>query len=265
VGELQQAQVLMETSGGAPYSATIPIQVGTSPPPPPAFSVYLPTVSGKQGGPADRVQPTAPAPELLAYSWLEPALPSDRTLYAMTGVTDVVLAALPKSVTVGTQTFNSMRIFADGFLALPATAPFTATYPTAPGLNDCLPSSPTTRYPQQAVFGWWSDLDPAAPGATVSSFVLGERMVVEYDNVPAVAPSTPYTVSFQIVLDDTGGVQINYKDVPDFVGRPDRVTVGVQINAARFFSQAACSTSERVYGFLPTDATTIKFAAKDMF
>ena len=70
--------------------------------------------------------------------------------------------------------------------------------------------------PQQAIFGWWADLNPGAAGAEVATFQPGpDRFVVQYKNVPSAAGVAPsYKVSFQIVLYADGNVRLNYGQAP---------------------------------------------------
>lgn len=196
-----------------------------------------------------------------AYEWLEPAEAADRTLYSMQGLTQT-LVSLPFAVRVDGESFSDLRLYADGFVALPNAVANPALLPANLSKNSCLPATP---YPSQAVYGWWTDLNPAAPGATVSSFALDGRFVVEYSDVPAVGVDQPYKVSFQIVLSSSGAVQLNYQDAPVFVGRPEAVTIGVEAADGRFWSQIACVTATQVLGELPVAGQTILIRPDEIF
>ena len=72
-------------------------------------------------------------------------------------------------------------------------------------------------------------------------------------------------MSFQIVLSSSGAVQLNYRDAPTFVGRPETVTVGVEATAGRFWSQIACVTPTQVLGVLPAAGQTIVIRPEEIF
>lgn len=219
-------------------------------------ALWLPIVrrAANTGSAVDALAPPA-------FEWLEPASPVDRTLYAMDGLT-YTLVSLPFPIKVDGEQFSDLRIYADGFVALPDAITNGAPVPSNLAKNSCLPA---TAYPAQAVYGWWADLNPAAPGASVSTFAVNGRFVIEFNDVPAVNADQPYKVSFQIVLGSSGAVQLNYLDAPAFVGRPESVTVGVEATAGRFWSQIACVTPTQVFGVLPAAGQTILIRPDEIF
>jgi hypothetical protein len=138
---------------------------------------------------------------------------------------------------------------------------------TPPGDNRCIPS---LAFPAQAVYGWWSDLNPGAAGARVSSFSLdSDRFVIEYRNVPLKGvvddAGKAKRVSVQIILHTNGDVQLNYAQVPGYEGRPDPATVGVETHDARFYSLLGCITPEQVLGELPVAGRSYLIEARDIF
>lgn len=194
-----------------------------------------------------------------AEAWLEPG-PEGRTLHALTGSASTGIT-LPFAVEVYGQTLAEARLFADGFIAFPASLPD----PNRPLLpNRCLANQ---LWPQAAVYGWWADLEPGMAGSRVSTFQPDpDRFVVEYANVPSAAGVVPaYVVSFQIVLHRSGRIDLHYGALPDGVMPPPQATVGVQVQAGRFYNQIACRTADFSVGSLPGSYDTITLEAKDLY
>lgn len=197
-----------------------------------------------------------------ASAWLKPADEASRATYALTDTSSTVVG-LPISFPLGGVTYNSVRLYSDGFLVLPDDAEATATWPFDPAVNGCLPDA---AYPPQGIFGWWANLDPGAGSSTtrVSSFpVSTDRYVFEFLDVPA--NGEDYTVSFQMVLRNNGNVTFNYKDTPSFIGPPGKVTIGVEGTDARFFNEVTCSTADAIYGWLPKNGQVMTITANDIF
>lgn len=196
-------------------------------------------------------------------TWLSPADESQRITYAMTDTSESPVV-LPFAFPLGNASYATVRLFSDGFLVVPDATDAGATWPFVPAENLCLPQ---VGYPPQGVFGWWSDLDPSAGDAStrVSSFPLAaDRYVVEFRDVPS-AGENPYTVSFQMVLHQSGAVSLHYGDVPEFVGAPGPVTIGVEGTDSRFFSQIACATDEAIVGWLPADGESLLVTPEDVY
>ncbi len=209
--------------------------------------------------------PKADVQEIL-YSWAIPTRAADRTTHTLTDTAVVELTQLPVTLALGRQPATRLRIYADGFVAVPAAGepllPFT---PVA--ANRCVPS---LAFPANAVYGWWSDLNPGASGARVSSFALGsDRFVVEYRNVPLVGvfdgAGVQQRVSLQIVLHKNGNVQLNFARLPRDEGRPGPATVGVETHNALFYSLLGCATPDTVLGELPTAGRSYLIEARDIY
>jgi hypothetical protein len=117
-----------------------------------------------------------------------------------------------------------------------------------------------------AIFGWWSDLDSTATGAKVTSFTAtGGRYVIQYENVPAMGAPKPYKVTFQIVLDQKGNVRLNYREIPEPVGKPTPATIGVQAMNGRFYSELLCATPTQTFGNAPSPRESILFRSIDLY
>jgi hypothetical protein len=187
----------------------------------------------------------------IGYSWEEPAEPSDRTLHRLFDNSNIALS-LPFTFTLRGIDHTAARIYSDGFLRFPDAT----TGDNLP--NRCLPN---LAEPGQAIYGWWADLDPGAPGAQVSSFQpSADRFVVEFTDVPAAGGIiSAYEVSFQIVLHRNGDVRLNYRQAPGLTADAPPVTVGIEAHDGLFFNQVACNDTEQEIGYLPESQQSILF------
>jgi hypothetical protein len=131
---------------------------------------------------------------------------------------------------VGGRSFLDLRIFADGFVVAPESA-FTPNLP-----NQCLANQ---TWPSFSVYGWWSDLSLAA-GSTLSTFQPdANRFVVEYHDFVSAGSSKPDDrVSFQIVLQREGEIELNYAQIPEHATAS--LTVGASAMDGRFYNQITC-------------------------
>ncbi len=168
-------------------------------------------------------------------------------------------ASLPFSFPFGDGSYNAVRIHSDGVLTLPAGDP-----QSVPSANRCLPEN---LWPSNAIYGWWTDLDPGQSGATVSGFPVGsDRYVFEFSNVPTAEGVTPaYVVSFQMALDSDGDIKLNYLDVPSQLERPPRATVGVESTDGRFHNQVFCSDATTTLRLTPGVKQSLNFTREDIY
>ncbi len=212
--------------------------------------VYLPLAQLATG--------PAPTPAPLPFRWETPASVNDRTGYGMTDISSLPITFPPTfTFPLGGQSFGELRLHSDGYVTFASVA-LTNTLP-----NTCLPR---TTAPDQAVFGWWANLDPGAVGASVSTFPLGDdRFVVEFVATPAVGVSQPYTVSFQMVLYENGNIGLNYAHAPEFIGAPAPATVGVSSSSGLFYNLIACATASNTIGVLPSARQSFLIKAGDLF
>ncbi|GIK74242.1 MAG: hypothetical protein BroJett021_32300 [Chloroflexota bacterium] len=225
--------------------------------------LYLPMVTGGSG----TLPPTPPTPP--PFEWETPTTPPTALSIASGGYVTVSLPFnFPFSGPDITSTlrYTRVHVYEDGFVALVDNS----SAPTpAPGQNRCLP---TLDQPQQALFGWWANLDPSRSGGVISTFQpTPDRFVVQYENVASAVGVTPaYTATFQIVLHNNGAVGFNYLDVPDAVARTSgdltpKVTVGVQARNGLFHNQVTCITPMQGFGRPPSSQSSILIAQKDAF
>ncbi|RME63803.1 MAG: hypothetical protein D6790_04160, partial [Caldilineae bacterium] len=127
--------------------------------------------------------------------------------------------ALPFTFTLEGQAITTVRLYADGFATLPATESVDSQ-PVG-----CLPLDSPAR---QAIYAWWTDLDPGAGGSVRTFRSTQGAFVMEFQDVPTGATVTStYRVSFQIALYPDGVVKLLYRDAPETA---DRVVVGMEIN-----------------------------------
>ena len=177
------------------------------------------------------------------YRWEEPLAARDRMTYSLSasGTTTVTL---PFAVGLKGSSYTDLRLHADGYVSFPGNGPIAALG------NRCLPN---LLDPQQAIYGWWADLDPSAAGASVSSFTVGSDLfVVEFANVPTATGVTPaYVVSFQIALYKNGKIRLNYQQAPAASAPLPQVTIGVEAQDGRFYNQIACKDGAKEVGYLP--------------
>lgn len=196
------------------------------------------------------------------YTWLSPPNPEDRAILTMTDESSATVT-LPFPVTLGQATHNSLRVYSDGFVVLPQELPILPSPAFSQAVNSCLP---TVGHPENAVYGWWANLNPEATSAQISTFAVGaDQFVIEYAGVQSQGAAQPYAVSFQIVLHTNGDLLLNYGIVPDFVGAPEAVTIGVESQDSRFYNLVACATPAHVWRTLPRSEQSYLIRAGDIY
>jgi thermitase len=181
---------------------------------------------------------TAPAP-----AWETPIDEEERQLVTLTDESSQPLT-LPFAFPLQGNSYLDLQINANGFVHFPANE----VEPSLP--NRCMPNR---QQPAQAIYGWWTDLDPGATGARVSHFQPAtDRYVIEYDNVPtSLTVSATYTVSFQIVLYRNGDVGLNYRQASSQLALPS-VTIGVEAYDGLFYNLVVCKDEATELGYLPS-------------
>ena len=220
--------------------------------------VFLPIVS-RQG-----TSGSTPSSIVRSFQWELPATEDDRTSYTMFDNQNVGIN-LPVTFTFpfGSNTYSDLRIYSDGFVAFPALQDTILNITQ----NYCVPN---TRSPGQAIYGWWTDLNPNATGSQVSTFMAGsDRFVIEFKDVPSVNAPT-YKVSFQIVLYKNGNIGLNYLTLPVYIGAPGAATVGVEARDGRFGYLIGCNApngppGKHILGALPEPKQSFLIKAEDVF
>jgi len=189
-----------------------------------------------------------------SFQWEMPTSAADRTVYGMTDNSNIGFT-LPFTFTLRNKAYTSARILSEGFISFPDVA-ISESLP-----NHCLPN---LAQPAQAIYGWWANLNPGQAGARVSTFQpAADRVVIEFENVPAAGTSPAYQVSFQIVLYRNGDVRLNYLDVPVDQTPMPAVTIGIEGRDGLFYNQVACSDGTTQVGYLPSSRQTLYFNAKE--
>lgn len=173
---------------------------------------FVPWVGAGQGG----------------YRWAEPTFTA-RTNRAIDGAGSIVVD-LPFTMTVNERPYEDLRIFADGFVVASASA-FPDALP-----NVCLDNQ---VFPSFSAYGWWSDLSLAVDSQLSTFQPDADRFVIEYSKFVSLGSSDPDDrVTMQIVLSRNGGVELNYRQVPEHA--PDGLTVGASVDDGRFYNQVTC-------------------------
>lgn len=208
---------------------------------------WLPAISQRSTG----VGPSS------SYRWESPTRESDRTAIGMADESDVNVT-LPFTFTLRGQAYIDARLYANGFVSFPGSDAASALP------NQCMPNLTT---PQQAIYGWWANLDPSTTGARVSTFQpASDRFVIEFDNVPTANGVTPaYTVSFQMVLYTNGNIGLNYSRTPDLLAGVLPVTVGVEARTGSFYNQVACVDATQEVGQRPSAPQSLLFNGQEDF
>lgn len=210
-----------------------------------APQAYLPFVMHTSGG-------TIPPP---AAVWERPADERDRTVIRLSN-DNSVKSTLPFTFTLQGLDYNEVQINANGFVSLG-----TGTLAES-NANRCLPNRDEIG---AAIYGWWSDLDPTANGARVSTFKpVANKFVIEYTGVPsrALGGTPAYMVNFQIVLSDNGNISLNYGQMPNLANEP-AVTIGVEARDGLFFNQIACRNTTTELGYLPVSNQSLLLKAEE--
>ena len=156
------------------------------------------------------------------------------------------------------ESFTDLLLSSNGFITFPAQ-----------NSRSSLPNvcSGASSWPQEAVYGWWADLDPGKSGAQISHFVTdGGDFVIEFLNVPSAAAVDPaYKVSFQIVLYQEGDIGLNYMDLPTWIVAPPQVTIGVEAIDGQYANHIFCADSDLEIGVLPQSGQSFRLTAEDIF
>ena len=179
------------------------------------------------------------------YNWIE----IDSTGVPLTlGDDGYVEVSLPFPFTFYGATYNSVFVSSNGFLSFGEGF---GNYQ-----NTCLPDA---SGPNNAIYGFWDDLNPATSGygaGTIYYGQVGEDMfVVEWDGVQRFGTSD--TVTFEILLRRDGTIAIQYKSVSGF----DSATIGLENNTGTNAIEYACNGT----GGSIEDDQVLSFSALDSY
>jgi hypothetical protein len=188
------------------------------------------------------------------FRWYVPGF-TGRTNYTLANDGSIVID-LPFTLTVNQRIYSDLRIFADGFVVAPASS-FPANLP-----NECLANQTSPAF---SVYGWWSSLSLATDSAFSTFQPDSERFVIEYNNFVTMGSSDPDDrVSFQIVLNRNGILELNYDHIPEHA--PPSLTIGASALEGRFYNQVTCHLdgSTRV-GEAPQAHQSFVFVLGDLY
>ena len=222
-------QVLGTRSGGSQVSQTIPVVLAVRDS---LQSLYLSLTSRQTSG----------------LEW-QMANAAGKQNLQMTDNSSIGLL-LPFTYTAESLAVTTVRLYADGFLTFPASESV-ASLPVA-----CTPDETPAR---QALYGWWSDLNPGL-GGTISTFTSTTgAFVVEFLDVP-LAGASGERVSFQMALFADGTVKLSYAALPAVAGD---VVVGMEVKDGLLSTRIACRKGNNVLGTRPAAGETISIGASD--
>ncbi len=109
--------------------------------------------------------------------------------------------------------FDSVRVCSNGFLS------FTSS--SAASMNGTIPS---TSIPNNAIYGFWDDLNPQASGGEVHYYNANGKFIVQFTNV-ARSINQGHRVTFQMIIEQNGNVIVQYNTM---IGSLNSATVGIE-------------------------------------
>ncbi len=109
--------------------------------------------------------------------------------------------------------YNTVEVVSNGYLRF---TNYSTTYPS----NGAIPS---TSSPNNAIYGFWDDLNPAA-GGNIYVYKTNDRFVVEFNNIQRYNDAST-RVTFQIELRKNGTIYFRYKSM---TGTLNSATIGIE-------------------------------------
>jgi len=110
-------------------------------------------------------------------------------------------------------TYTSVELVSNGYLRF---TNYSSTYPT----NGSIPSSSN---PNNAIYGFWDDLNPGS-GGNVYVLSSSDKFIVEFNNVPRYNDAAT-RVTFQIEIQKNGTILFRYKSM---TGTLNSATIGIE-------------------------------------
>jgi hypothetical protein len=155
-------------------------------------------------------------PDVFGYEWIDSDAPGGPTF----AWTDISGTGTPITVWSGTAddgratiplpfsfpfygtSFDSVKVVTNGWISFATTSTSTAYSNTA---------IPSSAEPNNAIYGFWDDLNVTTSG-TVHYYndVANGRFIVQYTNVPHYGTSEPGLYTFQIILQPSGSILVQY-------------------------------------------------------
>ncbi len=136
-------------------------------------------------------------------------------------------------------TYTQVTVSSNGLISF---SPLTSTFPN----SHCVP---TTTLPNNAIYAFWTDLDPSAHGA-VWSKIVSNSLVIEWQEVPRFGTyPTSELQTFEIILNADNSIYIQYLNVANLNG----LTIGVENATGTAAQQTYCSASNPPQGREPAN------------
>jgi photosystem II stability/assembly factor-like uncharacterized protein len=210
-------------------------------------------------------------PDAFGYIWIdsdEPGGPqfnyvdirATGTAVTLTDDQNVDLGTLGFNFSFYGNTYTGIRVCSNGFLSFTSTSTtFTNT------------AIPTATEPNNALYGFWDDLNPAL-GGTVHYLrdVANNRFIVQWSNILRFGTTTD-TVNFQVIVKSNGDILYQYLRM---VGVTNSATIGIEnatgttalqvvFNAAYVHNNLAVLLTRDLFPWMSTDRTAGTLAPGD--
>lgn len=162
-------------------------------------------------------------PDQFGYRWKDSREP-DGPKFTWTTIADLGTPITLSDDSYSTQTLNfqfpfygtnysSLEVVSNGYIRF---TNYSSTYPT----NGTIPS---TTAPNNAIYGFWDDLNPGA-GGNVYVFKDANKFIVEFNNVPRFNDLNT-RITFQIEIQRSGTILYRYLRM---VGTLNSATIGIE-------------------------------------
>lgn len=162
-------------------------------------------------------------PDLFGYRWKDSDDPSGPQ-FSWTSISDIGVPLTLTDDSYSTQTlpfqfsfygtnYSQVEVVSNGYLRF---TNYSSTYPT----NGSIPS---TSNPNNAIYGFWDDLNPGA-GGNVYVYSDLNKFIVEFNNVPRYNDLNS-RMTFQIELQKNGTIYFRYKSM---TGTLNSATIGIE-------------------------------------
>lgn len=162
-------------------------------------------------------------PDQFGYRWKDSREPGGPR-FTWTSISDIGTPLSLSDDSYSSQTLNfsfpfyensysTVEVVSNGYLRF---TNYSTTYPT----NGQIPSNSN---PNNSIYGFWDDLNPAA-GGKVYVYKTNEIFIVEFNNVPRYNDSNT-RVTFQIEIQKSGTIYFRYKSM---IGTLNSATIGIE-------------------------------------
>jgi hypothetical protein len=186
---------------------------------------------GAHGGPdafgyrwIDSDEPGGPV-----FSWFDiSAIGTPVTTWTGTDDDGHAIVPLPFAFSFYGTTYTQVKIATNGFISFDVASTDHAYSNTA---------LPTSAEPNLAIYPWWDDLDLSG-GGSVRYYhdAVHQRFVIQYTNVPHYGTTTPGLYTFQVMLQSSGSILVQYLDMQQTV---NSATIGIENGTGTIALQVA--------------------------